>query len=286
MRRLLGGVNQTFKPVPGMRLDPSHPLGAGMAECYALAEGAGLLSVDPVTGVVYTLGAPASWGAPSTVYGRPVKLAGTGTNNHVSSPARYTTLTGNPNTWTIEARFYPRAMANNVRYSLYSGNNEATGVRFPQLEVGKGSATVTTTTGRVAVHNSNGFIAELADGTLAANNHYHTVFTKFNAGASHAIDLNGVPRALVTNLADVLGDSCSQRVVGNRSVGAANQPFNGDVYWLRVWRRSMQPAERQQLFVDPWCMFVVPGTRAWFLPPPAGAPPVTSANPAAIMGHL
>lgn len=261
---------------PWVGIDFTHPLARGLAECY-LCTGNGAETRDAATRDLGVLtNGPLIVGTP---YGLGIQFDGT--NDYVTtSPAR-TLGQSDANPVAVDCLIQPLSTMT-TRQSLYSRNNVAGTIG---IEVGIGAGT-SSTPGRVATQaTGNGFNSSTNNNAISKGNWYHIIYTHKTAGATHEIDINGVPQTLLTNDANVnYIDSSAVRLLGVRA--AANQMFNGIIVFLRVWRRYLTIAERQWLYREPYAFVLQPGPRRFFLGPSTGPPPSVSDNPAAILAHL
>ncbi len=131
------------------------------------------------------------------------------------------------NTLTVEAWVRPASLT--TRQGVFSTRLDNAAGSF-QLEVGPGDGG----SARVAVTGVNTWVAQTGDNAVAAGGWTHVAYVRTGPGAgTHAIYVNGVAQALVSNAAYAFADNASDKVVASGTSGG--QLLAGLVDELRVW---------------------------------------------------
>jgi uncharacterized repeat protein (TIGR02543 family) len=143
------------------------------------------------------------------------------------------------NTLTVEAWIKPINVTN--RYGIFSTRFINTAGAF-QLEVGLGSGSIGTDRGRVAVSGSGTWVAQATNDVIRSNVWTHIAYTRSGMGAgTHALYVNGVAQALISNDPYTFTNNTSDKVIGSGTGGT--QFFPGQIDELRVWNVARTEAE-------------------------------------------
>lgn len=242
------------KPPAGARLDPTHPLAAGLLGYWPLVEGSGPLAADLAGGHHGTpTGTGPTWGG--SPEGGVLTFGGAGALDCGADPAF------NATALTVAARV------------SFAGT--AAGQSIVSKEAGSSPfGWALRINGNGNLDFSGGSVLAQMSGTPAANT-WHTIAGTYD-GATLTLWLDGVSQA-TGGLTGAIPSASAHLWIGG-SYGFGHYLLaGGQVAWVAAWGRALSAAELARLQVEPYGVVRPPAPRV-FLSSQTHAYPVSAAS--------
>jgi hypothetical protein len=230
----------TNRPLPGARLNMSHPLTKGLVGCWLLNEGGGLRALDL---------SPYRYHGTLIGFDNPPKRAFNGLSFSLSSAKNSTPdWRAGDSQGTIGVWFKTNQNSNQT---LFCSADEESATRFLLFEI-------LVTTSLLQVRQSNDDTEDLVYGSTAvADSKWHSAFLT-STGTAWAIYLDGIAETLHqgtgSNSGDWFADTTLRDnfVVGQRIRNTTGGSFIGQIGLVAVYNRPLLPQEIQALYISPY----------------------------------
>lgn len=235
------------KPIPGSRIDWSHPLAQGLAAFYSLNEGAGPSLFDAAqAGPALALGSGATWGSGATI-----GLMCTATTAYAQATAPAALQISGPLTIAVGFR----------QLSSPTTNGELGGVSynssFGPPYYGYGFQFNSSATAVAFELNTVGTLRTIPGATVAPGGDY--VLSASHAPGAQSLYQGGALVGTGANGGNPAYGSGPILSIGTAGVIGRNPALL--VYWLGIWSASFPAAWHSALAANPWQLFLPPPYR-------------------------
>ncbi len=234
-------------------MDLRHPLARGLAGCWLMNEGAGGYFGDASGNSSHATMAGTTF--PAWVVGPDGPFLRIGTSGSYATVPKNACLELGTSNFSIEAKVRTTS-ADATNQLILKGASTTTIEGYMLVTLGS--------TGKMLLYISNGATRGnwATDNSISDGLWHHIVVSVTRASAT-GIKWYVDGQAAGTGDPTVYTEDISNAPVALYFSGSGSNAWNGDVSFVRFWRRALSAAEAAQLYRDPYAMFRRPRIELW-----------------------